>query len=60
MQRGGYWITADIYPKHSAETTTSLPKSKSEAAFLERHNVEEINLTVMKPLKPFLKNKALQ
>ena len=38
-QRGGCWITADIYPKRSAQTT--LPHSESEASFMEQHNVEE-------------------
>jgi O-methyltransferase involved in polyketide biosynthesis len=42
LQRiGGYWITADVYVKRSAEMTASLPQSKSEAAFLEQHNIEE-------------------
>lgn len=39
QQRGGCWITADVYPKRTTETT--LPQSKSEAAFLEQHNIEE-------------------
>jgi len=38
-QRGGCWITADVYVKRTGETT--LPQSKSEAAFLEQHNIEE-------------------
>lgn len=40
-QRGGYWITADIYVQRDAEATASMPQSKSEAAFLEQHNIEE-------------------
>jgi O-methyltransferase involved in polyketide biosynthesis len=39
-QRGGCWITADIYVKLSAEMTASLPQSQSEAAFMEQHNIE--------------------
>ncbi len=38
-QRGGCWITADVYPKRTTETT--LPHSKSESAFMEQHNVED-------------------
>ncbi|WP_276131641.1 class I SAM-dependent methyltransferase [Polluticoccus soli] len=40
-QRGGCWITADIYVKRSTEMRAELPQSKSEAAFMEQHNVEE-------------------
>lgn len=40
-QRGGCWITADVYVKRSAEMTASLPQSKSETAFFEQHNIEE-------------------
>jgi O-methyltransferase involved in polyketide biosynthesis len=39
LQRGGCWITADVYPKRSENTT--LPQSKSEITFLEQHNVED-------------------
>lgn len=39
QQRGGCWITADVYPKRAVETT--IPQSKSEAAFFEQHNLEE-------------------
>jgi len=40
-QRGGYWITADVYVKRSAEMKGTLPQSKSEAAFMEQHQIEE-------------------
>lgn len=40
-QRGGCWITADVYVKRSEEMTARLPQSKSEAAFFEQHNIED-------------------
>lgn len=40
-KRGGCWITADIYVQRSAEMRASLPQSKSEAAFMEQHHIEE-------------------
>lgn len=40
-QRGGCWITTDIYMQRSAEMQAQLPTSKSEAHFLEQHNIEE-------------------
>ncbi|MBX2906035.1 MAG: class I SAM-dependent methyltransferase [Taibaiella sp.] len=39
--RGGCWITADVYVQRSAEMQASLPQSKSEAAFMEQHNIEQ-------------------
>lgn len=41
IQRGGCWITADIYVKRTSEMRANLPASKSEAAFFEKHNIEE-------------------
>ncbi len=42
-QRGGCWITADIYIKQTAYVREQMQKmqSKSESAFFEQHNIEE-------------------
>ncbi len=40
-ERGGCWITADIYKKLPADKANYLPKSKSEAEFTQQHNIEE-------------------
>ena len=40
-QRGGCWITADVYVKRSTQMTATLPQSKSETAFLEQHHIED-------------------
>jgi O-methyltransferase involved in polyketide biosynthesis len=39
-ERGGYWITADIYVQRSDEMRAELPLSESERNFHERHNIE--------------------
>ncbi len=41
LQRGGYWITADIYVKRSETMRAALPQSNSEAAFMEQHQIEQ-------------------
>lgn len=38
--RGGCWITADIYVKRSDDMRAALPQSEREAAFFEQHNIE--------------------
>lgn len=40
-QRNGYWITADVYVKRSAEMRNNLPQTKKEAEFFEQHHIEE-------------------
>ncbi len=39
-QRGGCWITADVYIRRSAEMQASIPQSKGETTFFEQHNIE--------------------
>ncbi len=40
-ERGGCWITADIYVKRPPEMMMTLPQSEKEAAFFEQHKIEE-------------------
>lgn len=40
-QRGGQWITADIYVKRPAEMQDMIPQSKQETQFFEQHHIEE-------------------
>ena len=40
-ERGGCWITADIYVKRPENMRANMTQSKSEAAFFEQHNIEE-------------------
>jgi O-methyltransferase involved in polyketide biosynthesis len=41
MQRGGCWITADIYVKRPADIRENLPQSAGERRFFEQHHIEE-------------------
>ena len=59
-QRGGCWITADVYVKRSAEMTASLPQSKSETAFLEQHNIEENKFESYDAAKIFFKQQGFE
>jgi O-methyltransferase involved in polyketide biosynthesis len=59
-QRGGCWITADVYVKRSAEMTASLPQSKSEAAFFEQHNIEENKFESYEAAEAFFKEQGLE
>ncbi|MBJ6111161.1 hypothetical protein JAO73_19215 [Hymenobacter sp. BT523] len=40
-QRGGCWITADVYVKRTAEMQIELPQSAGERRFFEQHHIEE-------------------
>ncbi len=53
-QRGGCWITADIYVKRPGEVT--LPQSKSETAFLEQHKIEENKFDSYEAARDFFEN----
>ncbi len=59
-QRGGCWITADIYVKRSAEMTASLPQSESEAAFFEQHNIEENKFASYEAAQAFFKEQGFE
>jgi O-methyltransferase involved in polyketide biosynthesis len=41
LQKGGCWITADVYVKRPEILRGKVPQSKSETAFFEQHNIEE-------------------
>lgn len=59
-QRGGYWITADVYVKRPADMRAELPKSKSEAAFLEQHNIEENKFDSYEAAEAFFKEQGFE
>jgi len=59
-QRGGCWITADIYVKRSAEMTASLPQSKSETAFFEQHNIEENKFESYEAAQTFFREQGFE
>jgi len=59
-QRGGCWITADVYVKRSAEMTAKMPQSKSEAEFLEQHNIEENKFDSYEAAQIFFKEQGFE
>jgi len=40
-QRGGCWITADMYVKVPAEMSNRVPRRKGESDFFEQHRIDE-------------------
>lgn len=40
-ERGGSWITADVYVKRDAAIIAKMPQSQSEKEFMTQHQVEE-------------------
>ncbi|RYE22264.1 MAG: hypothetical protein EOP51_13690 [Sphingobacteriales bacterium] len=59
-QRGGSWITADVYVKRSEEMTASLPQSKGEAAFFEQHHIEENKFDSYEAAEAFFKEQGFE
>ena len=59
-QRGGCWITADIYVRRTAEMTASMPQSKGETAFLEQHNIEENKFESYEAAHAFFKEQGFE
>ena len=58
-QRGGCWITADVYVKR-LEMQASLPQSKSETAFFEQHNIEENKFDSYEAAQSFFREQGLE
>lgn len=60
QRRGGYWITADVYVRRSAEVTASLPTSQSEADFLAQHRIEENKFESYEAAAAFFKEQGFE
>ncbi|MBO9573282.1 MAG: class I SAM-dependent methyltransferase [Chitinophagaceae bacterium] len=58
--RGGYWITADIYPKRSEQMRNAIPQSKSEIAFHEQHRIEENKFDSFAAAEVFFKEQGFE
>jgi O-methyltransferase involved in polyketide biosynthesis len=54
-ERGGYWITADIYIKANQEIAIKRPDNKLQQ-FLEQHRVEENKFDSFEAAESFFKN----
>ena len=59
-KHGGYWVTADVYIKRSAEMTAELPQSKSEATFFQQHNIEENKFDSYPAAEAFFKEQGFE
>lgn len=59
-ERGGYWITADIYAKLPPEIRNAIPKSSSEAAFHEQHQIEDNKFDSYEAAKVFFKQQNFE
>lgn len=59
-QRGGYWVTADVYVKRSNDMRATLPQSKSEATFFEQHQIEENKFDNYEAAKQFFEEQGFE
>lgn len=59
-ERGGCWITADIYVQRSAEMQAALPQSKSETAFFEQHYIEQNKFASYDAAKAFFEEMGFE
>jgi O-methyltransferase involved in polyketide biosynthesis len=59
-ERGGCWITADVYIKRSAEVQQAFPHTKGEAAFFEQHNIENNKFDSYEAAEIFFKEQGFE
>jgi O-methyltransferase involved in polyketide biosynthesis len=59
-ERGGCWITADVYIKRSAEMQQAFPHTKGEAAFFEQHNIENNKFDSYQAAESFFKEQGFE
>jgi O-methyltransferase involved in polyketide biosynthesis len=59
-QRGGYWITADVYVRRGTEALNAIPQSSGEAAFFEQHHIEENKFESYESATAFFREQGLE
>jgi O-methyltransferase involved in polyketide biosynthesis len=59
VQRGGCWITADVYIKRSPDMQKTIPQSKGEEAFFEQHKIEDNKFDSYEQAETFFKEQGL-
>jgi O-methyltransferase involved in polyketide biosynthesis len=59
-ERGGCWITADVYIKRSAEIQQAMPHTRGEAAFFEQHNIEDNKFDSYEAAETFFKEQGFE
>jgi O-methyltransferase involved in polyketide biosynthesis len=59
-ERGGCWITADVYIKRSPEMQQAMPHTRGEAAFFEQHNIEDNKFESYQAAETFFKEQGFE
>jgi O-methyltransferase involved in polyketide biosynthesis len=59
-ERGGCWITADVYIKRTLEMQQAVPQTRGEAAFFEQHNIEENKFDSYQAAEIFFKEQGFE
>ncbi len=59
-ERGGCWITADVYVKRTAAMLATLPQSKGESAFMEQHHIEDNKFDSYDAAQAFFNDQGLE
>lgn len=59
-ERGGCWITADVYIKRTIEMQSALTQTKQEMAFFEEHNIEQNKFESYEAAEAFFAEQGLE
>jgi O-methyltransferase involved in polyketide biosynthesis len=59
-ERGGCWITADVYVKRSLEMQQTMPHTRGESAFFEEHNIEDNKFDSYQVAETFFKEQGFE
>jgi O-methyltransferase involved in polyketide biosynthesis len=59
-ERGGCWITADVYIKRSLEVQQAFPHTRGETAFFEQHNIENNKFDSYLAAESFFKEQGFE
>jgi O-methyltransferase involved in polyketide biosynthesis len=60
VQRGGCWITADVYVRRTEDMQKTIPQSKKEAAFFQEHKIEENKFDSYEAAEVFFASQGLK
>lgn len=59
-QRGGCWITADIYVRLPEDVQAKVPQNIKESAFMQQHKIEENKFDSYQAAETFFKEQGLE
>ncbi len=59
-QRGGCWITADVYIKRPPEMADRVPYTSSERSFFEQHSIEDNKFESFESARSFFKSQGFE